>query len=104
MNLEQELRRSLRKEPPPAGFADRVAARIAKGPAVQATVPRHSSRGMWLALAASLTIAVTSGWMYEQHRTRVEREHAAEQVQLALRIAGQTLADVQVRLAEISRR
>ena len=106
MNLEQELRRALRRESPPAGFADRVAARIAGTAAhpVQPPAKRHTRRGIWMALAASLAVAVSSGWMYEQHRTRVESEHAAEQVELALRIAGQTLVDVQGRLATISRR
>jgi hypothetical protein len=55
-------------------------------------------------LAASLIVAMSGGWMYERHRARVEAEHAAAQVELALRITGETLAGVQERLAALDER
>lgn len=80
MNLETDLRRALRRESPPAGFASRVLERIEK--------PRP--RRWWRAVAASLTLtAILGGWAAHQIHQRREGERAKEQVLLALRIAGE---------------
>jgi hypothetical protein len=114
VSLDDQLRRSLRREPPPAGFADRVAARLAhetqassresRGLTVRPPARAFAARGIGFAIAASLIVALTGGWIYERHQARVEAEHAAEQVEMALRITGQTLSGVQEKLAALNER
>ena len=85
MNLEEDLKRALRRDAPPAGFASRVMQRIERGEA-----PKR--RQWWRAVAASLTLTalVGAGAAYQDHQRRVrEGEEAKEQVLLALRIAGE---------------
>lgn len=85
MNLEDDLRRALRRESPAPGFASRVLQRIETD-----RVPKR--RQWWRAVAASLTLTVLlGGWGAVQiHRQRVrEGERAKEQVLTALRIAGE---------------
>ena len=84
MDLENDLSRVLRRESPPAGFADRVLARIER----EEAHARHRRPAWWRAAAASVALtALVGGWAthsYIQHR---EEERAKEQVLLALRIA-----------------
>jgi hypothetical protein len=85
MNLEDGLRRALRRESPAPGFASRVMQRIERA-------ERPARRPWWRAVAASLTLTalVGGGIAYEGHQRRVrEGEQAREQVLLALRIAGE---------------
>jgi hypothetical protein len=85
MNLENDLKRALRRESPPAGFAGRVLERIERESA--ATPRRHP---WWRAAAASVTLAAILGG-YGAHRVVQHRrgEHAKEQVLTAMRIAGE---------------
>lgn len=88
MTLENELHRALRRESPPAGFADRVLARIEREPA-----PVLRRRPVWWrAAAASVALtALVGGWAthsYVQYRKAV---HAKEQVLLALSIASEKI-------------
>ena len=84
MELENDLSRILRRESPPAGFAERVLARIER----EEAQARHRRPAWWRAAAASVALtALIGGWAahsYIQHR---EEERAKEQVLLALRIA-----------------
>ncbi len=85
MNLEDDLRRALRRESPAPGFASRVLQRIEREEAPK----RHH---WWRAVAASLTFTalIGGGIAYESHLRQVrEGERAKEQVLLALRIAGE---------------
>ena len=96
MNLEQDLKRALRRESPPAGFAGRVLQRIER----DAKPPRR----WWRAVAASLTFTVVrgGGLGYGIHRQRqAEGERAREQVLLALRIAGEKVRYVQHEVRDI---
>ena len=85
MNLEDDLRRAMRRESPAPGFASRVLQRIERE---QAPKRNH----WWRAAAASLTLTalIGGGIAYEDHQQQVrEGERAKEQVLLALRIAGE---------------
>jgi hypothetical protein len=98
MNLEDDLRRALRRESPPAGFASRVLQRIEREEA-----PKRR-RPLWRAVAASLTLTVLigGGIAYEDHRREVrEGERAKEQVLLALRIAGEKVRYAQTEVRTI---
>jgi hypothetical protein len=82
MELERELSRVLRREPPPAGFAERVMDRIAE------SRPRHA--GAWRALAASLLLTTVGGGWFLHHEAvrRAEGERARMEVLAAFHIAG----------------
>jgi hypothetical protein len=88
MNLEDDLKRALRRQSPPAGFADRVMQRIEQ----ESTKADPRTRGpvWWRAAAASVTLAAILGG-YATHRVVEHRrgEHAKEQVLTAMRIAGE---------------
>jgi hypothetical protein len=86
MNLEDDLRRALRRESPAPGFASRVLERIDRESTPKAAQPRV----WWRAVAASLTLtAILGGWAAHEIHERREGERAKEQVLLALRIAGE---------------
>jgi hypothetical protein len=101
--LENHLRRALRREPPPDGFAARVVA------AAEARAARRASRWDWLrpftarraAVAAACLLLLAAGLAMEQRRQREIRagEAAKEQVMLALRIAGARLHVAQAKVA-----
>ena len=108
MNLEDDLKRALRRQAPAPGFAGRVMQRIenevprsasgssellgGSSPEELRGTPRNprNHRPWWRAAAASVTLAVLLGG-YATHRV-VERqrgERAKEQVLTAMRIAGE---------------
>jgi anti-sigma-K factor RskA len=94
MNLENDLKRVLRRESPPAGFAGRVMQRIE----VEDRRSRLSGKGQarlpvlhrWRAAAASVALVAALGG-YTAHRVIEQRrgEYAKEQVLEAMRIASE---------------
>jgi hypothetical protein len=83
MNLENDLKRALRRETPAPGFAQRVLSRIE----AEDHRPRWS---WWRAVAASVTLtAVLGGWAAHTIHERREGERAKEQLVQAMRIAGE---------------
>lgn len=99
MNLENDLKRALRRESPAPGFASRVLQRIEHDAA-----PRPSRR-WWRAAAASLTLtALLGAWgAHEVHERRVreEGERARDQVLYALRVAGSKVRYAQAQVRDI---
>lgn len=83
MNLDDDLKRALRRQAPPPGFAERVMQNI--GNAEEAKRPTW-----WRTAAASFTLAAMLGG-YATHRVVEHRrgERAREQVLTAMRIAGE---------------
>ena len=97
MNLEDDLRRTLRRESPPSGFASRVMQRI------EQQEPRRWRP--WRTVAASFVLMTVLGGSaaYVIHeRRQAEGERAREQVLLALRIAGEKVRYAQHEVREIS--
>ena len=91
--FEDELRSVLRRQEPPAGFADRVMARARpKG------APRRTS---WVAaaIAAGLLLSL-SGYGYRQYEGRKARR----ELLLALEIAGSKLSIAQEKISRLSQR
>ena len=84
MNLENDLKRALRRESPPAGFARRVMERIER------IEPERKRPVWWRAAAASVALAAVLGG-YATHRVVEQRrgEAAKEQVLEAMRIASE---------------
>ena len=113
--LDDELRRVLRREDPPAGFAERVMERVnEKQPACPERVERVERARLapaarpWVmrwAAAAVLVAALGGGYQYRAvQKARDERargEAAKEQVMQALRLAGAKLQLVQATVKEI---
>ena len=92
--LEQELRKSLNRKDPPAGFAERVRRKQFTG---QAKAPAPPWR---LAAAAAILVAVVAGGVgYRQH----QGEMARQQVMQAFRIAGGSLNHIQAHVREAQR-
>jgi hypothetical protein len=97
MDLERELRNTLRRKDPPPGFADRVMARlepqsIRKGP------PRWTP---W-AVAAALLLSTGGGVVYRQRQEQARGEQAKEQLLLALQVTGAQLDHVRARVRSVS--
>lgn len=104
MNLEDDLRRTLRRESPAPGFAIRVLQRIELDEASRSSGTAWRSRPAWRNVAASLTLAVVLGsWgaLAVHERRQAEGERAREQVLLALRIAGEKVRYVQHEVRDI---
>ena len=102
--LDDELRRVLRREDPPAGFADRVMHRIGET-RVDEHVPM-AAQSAWRWAAAAVLVATLGGGL--QYRTiqkereeRARGEAAVAQVMDALRLAGSKLQKVQATVKEI---
>ncbi|MES2219955.1 MAG: hypothetical protein V4587_03190 [Acidobacteriota bacterium] len=96
--LERELRAGLQSRPAPAGFADRVLARVHAIPLREPTPwPLRTIRSPIVrgAIAATLLLSVgVGGYVEHQRKRQIAGEHARQQVLLALRITSSTLQDV----------
>jgi len=104
-DMNDEIRRALRRVEPPAGFAERVLEGAANDNA-PATAARHDTtrellRGPMVrwATAAALAIAVASGGMwYRAGQRQAQGEDARRQVLIGLRIASDKLQSVQLKV------
>jgi len=86
MNLENDLKRALRRETPPEGFAARVMSHIEKN---ERAAPRRRPV-WWRAAAASVTLAALLGG-YTSYRVVEHRrgERAKEELLKAMSIASE---------------
>jgi hypothetical protein len=92
--LDDELRRVLGREEPPAGFAERVLRRAESGSRPARRIPF-----MRWAAAAALVAAMAGAAQYRAaRRERAAGEAAKEQVVQALQIAGSKLHLVQTKI------
>jgi len=93
VNLEQELKDALKRQPPPPDMTGRVMAAI-DARAVPAATPsfwRRHPAGLPLAAAAALFVVVGLGVARQREAEREQGEAAARQLVTALRIASETL-------------
>ncbi len=106
-DVDDELRRALRREEPPAGFAERVLQRVSATPPKAAKadrrMPSRFAAPLRWATAATLAAAVSGGLWYRgvEERRRIERqqgEEARRQVLMVLEIAGAKLHAVEMRV------
>ena len=111
MNLEDDLRRALRRTDPPLDFANRVIAEVKRD-----GVKRESKAGgqapvisrlpikQWFAAAAMLTLVAAGGARYYQHQQQLaEAERAQAEVMLALQVTSDAFAIVQAKLQDSGR-
>jgi hypothetical protein len=93
--IDDQLKRALRRCEPPEGFAERVMARLNQEPsfaarAIRTLWPRPSLR--WAAVAAVVAVAATGiGYQIHERQEEAEAKAAKQQVMLALRITGNKL-------------
>jgi hypothetical protein len=112
MNLDDELRRALKRQPPSPDFADRVLARIARGDVEggrgKGAGGRRTAEGgkparpalRWLAAAAALILVVGGSVGYYAHQqSAAEAERVKAEIRLALQITSEKIAMVQLRLS-----
>ena len=96
MNIESDLKRALRRESPPAGFASRVIARLGAEAKPRRRAP------WWRAVAAGIVLtAIFGGWAVREEVRRREGERARDEVMIALRIAGAKVRTAQEHVREI---
>jgi len=86
--LDDELKRALRRQEPPPGFAERVLARAQTPPSARRWWVLPPT---WAAAAAAIALLAGGVEMERQRRLRAQGEFAKEQVMLALRITGSKL-------------
>ena len=84
--LEKDLRTALARREPPAGFTDRVMARVP-----DRRRPAREWHRSWLAAAAAAVFAIAGAGAWEQHRKQVEGERAKQELIYALTVASGTL-------------
>jgi hypothetical protein len=107
--LEDELKNSLKRKEPPAGFADRLLERISAPP-----IPRSGGwqkllslfappkiRWVSASVLACLLVAFGVSQYRSYQRVRAEGELAKTQLMLALQIAGNKLNFAQKKVLEI---
>jgi hypothetical protein len=98
MNLEDELRKALRREEPPAGFAERVLARAAAQAETPARPWWRFPRVRLVSVAAcAVLLAAMAGAGYRQW----QGEMAKQRTLLALSMAGGELHATQIRVRHI---
>jgi hypothetical protein len=96
--LDDELRNVLRRKEPPAGFAERVMARLETTPRSMTLVhrvPALFARPMlrWALVATVVCVVVVASIFRYQHQqqTRAQAERASQQAILALRITNEEI-------------
>lgn len=114
--LELKLKRALEREDPPAGFAERVMARVLEETSTAGTAPREAPVRWWptwlfrpawrAALAGGLAavLLLGAGLAYRQRQERLRGEKARAELMLALEIASSKLNRVRQVMVEESRR
>ena len=111
MNLEDDLRRALRRTTAPAGFAERVVGRLKAAPTTDDVQPAPTyddvrpapttgtvgGRRRWLAAAAVIALLAAGGTRYyqQQQQRAAEAERIEADIRLALRITSEKLELIQ---------
>jgi anti-sigma-K factor RskA len=110
-DVDERLRRALRRTPAPPRLADSVLARVLEAQdANRHRAPSQAVRTrqpVWrlTAVAASLLLAVASGAYYSHRRSaEVRAAEAAQDLRIALEITSETLNHVQQKLRALGAR
>lgn len=106
MNLDDDLRRALRRKSAPPQLETRVLANTSRRIDAKAPETTAPARGRvlaaWLAAAAAAAVLIAGVPRYYEHQQRVaEAEHAKRDVMRALAITSEKLALVQQRLQDV---
>ena len=106
MNLENNLRRALQREAPPAGFAQRVVAAAGGPKPASLLAPQRTlwwkAKPLVFANAFALTVAVlAAGIVYQRHEEQ-RAQDAGRQLVTALNLTQATLQKTQERIRRIA--
>jgi hypothetical protein len=101
MNLEDDLRRALRREPAPADFATRI---LSKTTLAKTRILPFRRRPVALAIAAALALAALIPPAVYQHRRQQRALEARDQLVAALAITRVQLEHVKERIRQTTRR
>jgi len=108
--LDEELRSALRRQEPPAGFVERLMARLATQAAPRAGWAQRLGwffqvpRLRWAAVGAVACLLLAVGVVQYQREQRAQGEMVKEQLKQALHIASSKLNLARKRVQEIDRR
>ncbi|MFN7922365.1 MAG: hypothetical protein U0Q16_19840 [Bryobacteraceae bacterium] len=91
--FEKQLKDTLARQEPPAGFADRVLSRVADE--TERASWWRANWFRWSTALASLAILTVGGWRYQEYR---QGESAKQQLMLALEITAEKLAKVEQKI------
>jgi len=97
--FERDLRESLRRHQPPAGFAEQVIARARAREKRAAPMPLR-----WLAAAALVVLMIGGVVFVREQRRQAEAERNKQQLIVALQITSSKLNRIQGRLSAIQQR
>ena len=101
-DFEDQLREAMRAPEVPAGFANRVLAKVPEAYAAPSQRPVYRRVALWAAVAV-ICIGRLAGWQVERAREeRTRGEKARAQVMLALRIAGTKLNHAESRVRQVT--
>ena len=92
--FDDELRAALRRQPPPAGFVDKVVAR--------AHPQINTRRKSWIAAAIAACLLLGTGGVFEYHQYQGRK--AKQELLLALHITGSKLNIAQQKVLDLNRR
>jgi hypothetical protein len=98
MNLEDDLRRALRRKPAPPDLVDRVRGAIERNEVAVASMPPSNAwRAFpWLAVAAVITLMAARGTRYYGDQQQVAAAHRVQSdIRIALQITNEKLGLVQ---------
>ena len=92
MDLEKELRESLRRVDPPAGFAERVLAKVEK--------PRRMAAPRWVPWAVAACLMLSGGGIgvWKQRHEEAQAREAGEKLLLALQVTQAQLQHVRTKV------
>jgi hypothetical protein len=106
MNLEDDLRRALKRTDPPLDFANRVIAQVQRQQSAGGSAAAAKRRPVmqWFAAAAAVVLVATGGARYYEYQQNLaEAKRVEAEVMLAMQITSEALARVQTTLQERSR-
>jgi hypothetical protein len=104
--FEDDIRQALARQEPPAGFTERVLARVQAEPAKVSAWDRLSGffhlPVLRFATVAALCVALAVGVGFEQRRSREQGQAAKQQLMLALKITSSKLHTARTAVHSIS--
>jgi len=106
MNLEDDLRRALRRKPAPSDMVGRIGAAIERNDVAATRVPSSNAwRALpWLAAAAAITVMTARGTLYYGDRQQVaEARRVQSDIRIALQITNDKIGLVQRKMHDTLR-
>jgi hypothetical protein len=100
--FENEIRRALGRREPPAGFAERVVARLPAAEPKRRWIPEWLTLNRWSPAFAVVLMLVllAGGWEYRRAEERREGERSKQELIFALQLTSHKLQTTKTKLLE----